>query len=206
MSRRTLLLASCIALAIVVNPLTAQAATTTTTTTTNAPQCSGIANDQQSQHHYHHATAQDIVSKLNLIPNVEGGYYVESFRDPALEPGTNRSVSTAIYYLLEGSNGPSVWHRVDASEVWHYYAGARLVLQLSSNNGTPTREHVLGPNLFAGDGDGDGERPQVVVAEWEWQRAISCGEWTLVGTTVAPAFDPEGYELAPDGWEPNDGT
>ncbi|KAI0458587.1 RmlC-like cupin domain-containing protein [Xylaria acuta] len=143
-------------------------------------------------------SAQDIVARLGLVPNVEGGYYLETFRDDRLLPSTNRSVSTAIYYLLEGPNVPSVWHRVDAAEVWHWYAGAPMVLQLSSNNGTPTRDHLLGPDLFS-----YGQRPQVVIPGNDWQRAISCGLWTLVGTTVAPAFVPEGYELAPDGWEPN---
>ncbi|KAI1192108.1 RmlC-like cupin domain-containing protein [Nemania serpens] len=155
-----------------------------------------------SSRHDHHPTAQQIVAKLGLVPNVERGYYVETFRDDALLPGTtsNRSVSTAIYYLLEGPDAPSVWHRVDAAEVWHWYAGAPLVLQLSSDNGTATRNHVLGPDVLGH------QRPQVVVPGLDWQRAISCGKWTLVGTTVAPAFVPEGYELAPDGWEPNDGS
>ncbi|KAI0469565.1 cupin superfamily protein [Xylaria cf. heliscus] len=145
-------------------------------------------------------SAQAVVAELGLSPNVEGGYYAETFRDAELLPNTNRSVSTAIYYLLEGPDVPSVWHRVDAAEVWHWYAGAPLALQLSANNGTPTRTHLLGPDLFGSD---VAQRPQVVVPGGEWQRAISCGLWTLVGTTVAPAFVPEGYELAPDGWEPN---
>ncbi|KAI0506551.1 RmlC-like cupin domain-containing protein [Xylaria bambusicola] len=145
-------------------------------------------------------TAQEVVDKLSMAPNVEGGYYVETFRDELLLPGSNRSVSTAIYYLLEGPNVPSVWHRVDAVEIWHWYAGAPLILELSNNDGTPTRSHVLGQDIF-----GD-QQPQIVIAADEWQRATSCGNWTLVGTTVAPAFVPEGYELAPDGWEPNDGA
>ncbi|KAI0447655.1 RmlC-like cupin domain-containing protein [Xylaria telfairii] len=147
-------------------------------------------------------SAQDVVTKLGLAPNVEGGYYLETFRDARLVPTTNRSVSTAIYYLLEGPGAPSVWHRVDTAEVWHWYGGAPLVLQLSGNNGTATRNHVLGPDLFSTEA----QRPQVVIPGNEWQRAVSCGSWTLVGNTVAPAFVPEGYELAPDGWEPNDGT
>ncbi|TGJ85853.1 hypothetical protein E0Z10_g2929 [Xylaria hypoxylon] len=150
-----------------------------------------------SPHHHHLPTAQEVVDKLGLAPNVEGGYFVETFRDDLLLPGSNRSVNTAIYYLLEGPNVPSVWHRVDAAEIWHWYAGAPLILDISSNNGTPTRSHTLGPDLFSD------QRPQVVILANDWQRAISCGNWTLVGTTVAPAFVAGGYELAPDGWEPN---
>ncbi|KAI3332424.1 cupin superfamily protein [Xylariaceae sp. AK1471] len=141
-------------------------------------------------------TAQEIISVLGLAPNVEGGYYFETFRDTAVIPSENRSVSTAIYYLLEGPNVPSVWHRVDAAEVWHWYAGAPLTLHVSRNDGTPTQSHLLGPDLFRN------QRPQIVIPAGDWQQALSCGSWTLVGTTVAPAFVPEGYELAPPGWEP----
>ncbi|GKT85700.1 cupin family protein [Colletotrichum tofieldiae] len=49
-------------------------------------------------------TAQAVIDKLGLIPNEEKGYYVETFQDA--ETNSNRSVSTAIYYLLEGSVGP----------------------------------------------------------------------------------------------------
>ncbi|KAI0004862.1 RmlC-like cupin domain-containing protein [Xylariaceae sp. FL0662B] len=122
-----------------------------------------------------HRTAQEVVDKLGLIPNEEKGYYIQTFEDTA--SCGNRSASTAIYYLLEGSAGSSVWHRVDAVEVWHYYAGAPLTLSLSYDDGNPVVKKVLGPDIF------DGEQPQVVVAKWQWQSARSSGDWTLVGTT-----------------------
>ncbi|GAW10796.1 hypothetical protein ANO14919_001310 [Xylariales sp. No.14919] len=189
MSLRTLL-AACVAFAT----LPAQ---------TQATQCGEGARSHDaglSPQHLLLPTAQEVVDQLGLAPNVEGGYYLETFRDALLLSGTNRSVNTAIYYLLEGPNVPSVWHRVDAVEIWHWYGGAPLILELSSNNGTPTRSHTLGPDLFSD------QRPQIVIPANDWQRAISRGNWTLVGTTVSPAFVPEGYELAPDGWEPNDGA
>ncbi|APA09611.1 hypothetical protein SS1G_06230 [Sclerotinia sclerotiorum 1980 UF-70] len=140
-------------------------------------------------------SAQDVINQLGLAPSAEKGYYLETFRDPALYG--NRSVSTAIYYLLEGAVGKSYWHQVDASEVWHYYAGAPLSLYLSLDNGQPVREYVLGPDIFRN------QTPQVVIAAHEWQQALSRGKWTLVGTTVAPAFTDSGFELAPPGWQPN---
>ncbi|RYP22280.1 hypothetical protein DL765_001794 [Monosporascus sp. GIB2] len=161
----------------------------------------------------HNPTAQQIIDALGLIPNVEGGYYVETFRDPFILPlsgpdgsSSNRSVSTAIYYLLEGSAGFSRWHRiVDAAEVWHWYAGAPLSLYLwrEGDGGDEVRERVLGPDVLgAHGGGGQPQSPQVVVARAEWQRARSWGKWSLVGTTVAPAFTESAFELAPPGWEP----
>ncbi|KAL8393983.1 hypothetical protein RB595_003668 [Gaeumannomyces hyphopodioides] len=144
-------------------------------------------------------TAAEVVTELNLIPNPEKGYFIETFRDAAniTTNGQPRSASTAIYYLLEGAVGDSLWHRVDAAEVWHYYAGAPLVLSLSRNDGIPPARHVLGPDVFGG------ERPQVVIPGLVWQSARSLGEWTLVGTTVAPGFIESGFELADPGWTPN---
>jgi uncharacterized protein len=123
-------------------------------------------------------TAQEVIERLGLAPNEEKGYYVQTFQDPFVVPGlNNRSASTAIYYLLEGSEGDSVWHRVDAAEVWHHYAGAPLVLSLSFDDGQPLRQATLGPDVF------DGQMPQVAIQRGEWQSARSLGEWTLVGTT-----------------------
>ena len=139
----------------------------------------------QSHHHpipMSKRTAQEVIIQLNLTPSTEKGYYVETFRDTdnvtEINGGSpDRAASTAIYYLLEGSEGFSNWHRVDAVEVWHYYAGAPLTLSLALDDGTPVREVKLGPDVF------DGQQPQVPIAKWEWQRARSCGVWTLVGTT-----------------------
>ena len=137
--------------------------------------------------------AKDIIALLGLEPHPEGGHYRQTFRDA--EPGSDaRGMSTAIYYLLELGE-VSHWHRVDAVEAWHYYAGAPLVLSLSSN-GHDAEAHVLGPDLFAG------QRPQVIVPKGHWQAAESLGEWTLVGCTVAPGFTFKGFEMAPPDWHP----
>lgn len=122
-------------------------------------------------------TAQEVIDKLSLIPNEEKGYYIQTFEDPYTIASLNRSASTAIYYLLEGAAGDSIWHRVDAAEVWHHYAGAPLVLSLSYDDGQPLRQETLGPDVF------DDQVPQVAIQRGEWQSARSLGEWTLVGTT-----------------------
>ncbi|OTB00135.1 hypothetical protein M426DRAFT_75977 [Hypoxylon sp. CI-4A] len=160
-----------------------------------------IATALGSAHAAASRSAQEIVAQLNLIPNEEKGYYVQTFEDPEsiLRTSTNttRSASTEIYYLLEGAVGASYWHRVDAVEVWHYYAGAPLTLSLSNNDGKPPVEKVLGPDVF------NNQQPQIAIPKGTWQSALSNGEWTLVGTTVAPGFVPEGEELPSPGWKPN---
>jgi predicted cupin superfamily sugar epimerase len=132
--------------------------------------------------------APDIVALLDLQPHPEGGWFRETWRAPARADG-GRATGTAIYFLLaEGQR--SHWHRVDATEIWHFYAGAPLELAI-----VRTRL-LLGADLAAG------ERPQHVVPAGAWQSAWSLGAWTLVGCTVSPAFDFAGFELAPPGWEP----
>ncbi|KAF4445592.1 hypothetical protein F53441_10656 [Fusarium austroafricanum] len=133
-------------------------------------------------------SAEQVIDLLKLEASTEKGYFVQTFQDPMKVPGTNRSISTAIYYLLEGREGQSLWHTLDAAEVWHYYAGAPLVLSLSHNDGSCTRDHVMGNDLYKG------QRPQVVIAKDEWQSARSLGDWTLVGTTVAPGFEVAGQD------------
>ncbi|KAL4785601.1 RmlC-like cupin domain-containing protein [Aspergillus varians] len=141
-------------------------------------------------------TAAEVISALNLAPHPEKGYYFETYRDPNTTP-EGRAPSTNIYYLLEGESGLSHWHRVlDAVEVWHYYAGAPLQLSLSWDDGNAVRDLVLGPDIW------NGQRPQIVVERGEWQHALSLGDWTLVGCSVAPGFEFEGFEMAEPGWEP----
>ncbi|WP_020186899.1 cupin domain-containing protein [Methylopila sp. 73B] len=138
-------------------------------------------------------SASEVVRKLGLQPHPEGGHFRETFRDPATD-AAGRSRSTAIYFLL-GLGEVSAWHRVDAVEVWHFYAGAPLALTLSAD-GHDAQAHRLGLNL------GAGEAPQVVAPAGWWQAAESLGAWTLVGCTVAPGFDFAGFELAPPDWRP----
>lgn len=141
-------------------------------------------------------SAREVIDLLDLKPHPEGGHYRETFRDPALTPTshqTSRSVSSAIYFLL-ASGERSHWHRVDAAEIWHWYAGAPLALSLALEAGIKTVR--LGCDLLAG------ERPQAVVGAGIWQSAESLGAFTLVGCTVAPAFEFAAFEIAPRDFSP----
>ena len=137
-------------------------------------------------------TADEIIERLSLAPHPEGGWYRLTWVAEA--PEGARPAGTAILFLLrEGER--SHWHRVDAAEIWHFHAGAPLMLGLAATDRGPVEEHSLGPDPAAG------QMPQVVVPKDWWQSARSTGAWTLVGCTVSPGFRFEGFTLAPSDFD-----
>ena len=142
-------------------------------------------------------TATEIITRLELRPHPEGGHYRETFRDAGGD-AHGRSHSTAIYFLLARGER-SHWHRLDAAEIWHWYAGAPLQLEIAAAPGRVERV-TLGGDISAG------LRPQALVPADVWQAAQTTGDWTLVGCTVAPGFDFAKHKVAPQGWSPNEST
>jgi predicted cupin superfamily sugar epimerase len=127
--------------------------------------------------------ADTVLRTLGLEPHPEGGHYRESWADEAC---------TAIYFLLQRGER-SAWHRVrDRVEIWHFYAGAPLRLEVDLEGpGTVAAQTIqLGSDLHTG------QRPQAVVPAGAWQSARTLGAWTLVGCTVAPPFTFEAFDLA----------
>lgn len=140
-------------------------------------------------------TAAEIIALLQLEPHPEGGYFKETFRDEASN-ADGRAASTAIYFFLKAGQ-TSRWHKVDAAETWHWYAGAALELGIAPPSGSAQRIR-LGSDLTSG------ERPQAIVPPGYWQQARSLGDYTLVGCTVAPGFLFEKFELAEPDFEPGE--
>jgi predicted cupin superfamily sugar epimerase len=135
-------------------------------------------------------TADDIIARLDLSPHPEGGWYRQTW----IGDESPRASGTCIYFLLkEGER--SHWHRVDATEIWHFYAGSPLILRMAETHEGPASAHVLGTDLASG------EAPQIIVPKDHWQAAEATTGWTLVGCTVSPGFRFEGFELAPPGFE-----
>lgn len=136
-------------------------------------------------------TADEIIAHLNLAPHPEGGHYSETWADHTSE---GRPAGTCIYFLLKAGER-SHWHRVDATEIWHFYAGAPLILRIAETEDGPAVPHLLGPDLASG------ATPQGIVPYMHWQSAETTGDWTLVGCTVSPGFRFEGFELAKPGFD-----
>lgn len=123
--------------------------------------------------------ADEVKDLLGLIalPH-EGGWFTQTHLDDD---------STAIYYLLE-TGEYSALHRLPGPEIYHWYAGSPLLLLLLHPDGSHSTP-VLGADLAAG------ERPQCTVPARCWQGSTSVGAWSLVGTTMAPGYRQEDFEL-----------
>jgi len=137
--------------------------------------------------------APTVIERFGLRAHPEGGWYAETWRAGAAEG--ERPTASAILYLLAAGER-SHWHRVDAAEIWQYSAGNALELRVWAGDGTAVVTHRLG------SGEDDAELPQVVIPAGAWQAARPLGAWTLVGCIVSPAFEFDGFELAPADWEP----
>ena len=136
--------------------------------------------------------APDIIRQLQLMPHPEGGYYRETYRSTnTLETpdGQSRSVSTAIYYLLENED-KSHFHRIKSDELWFFHQGQPLEIILLTA-GQPTR-------LVLGSDFSRGELPQAIVPANTWFAAhlLHRAGYALVSCTVAPGFDFADFELA----------
>ena len=143
-------------------------------------------------------TADEIRKRLKLQPHpAEGGYFVETYRSkhqlaqPALPAGYagDRSVSTAIYYMLTPESF-SAMHRLRGDEIFHFYLGDPVeLLQLSADG--VCEVITLGRDIAAG------MRLQHVVPAGAWQgsRLAQGGKYALMGTTVAPGFDFQDFEV-----------
>tara|TARA_Y100001970_G_C14078042_1_gene773115 strand:+ start:470 stop:877 length:408 start_codon:yes stop_codon:yes gene_type:complete len=125
--------------------------------------------------------AESIIKDLNLEPHPEGGHFVECFRTESI---------SIIYYLLK-KNEKSHWHRLNKNENLHFYKGNPLMIYLSED-GISFTSYILGEkNNF-----------NYTVKSGIWFAMKSCGEYSLIGCTVVPAFDYKDFELAPPDWKP----
>ena len=138
--------------------------------------------------------ATEWIERLQLGKHPEGGYYRETYRSGEIlhadglptRYGGARSVSTTIYYLLEGDDF-SAMHRLRSDEIWHFYAGDALELHeiTPDGHGRTTR---LGPE--------DGFQAVMAAGTWFGVNVASGGAFALAGCTVAPGFDFRDFEFA----------
>jgi len=131
--------------------------------------------------------AKHWIEKLQLRPHPKGGYFRQTYRSDVM---IAREASTAIYFLLEGENF-SAFHRLRSDELWHFYAGSPLVVEVIDPPG-------LRSTILLGNGAGAGQVFQAVVGAGCWfaSHVADWKGWALVGCTVAPGFDFGDFEMA----------
>ncbi|UYO92184.1 cupin domain-containing protein [Pollutimonas sp. M17] len=136
-----------------------------------------------------------LIRQFGLSPHPEGGYYAETYRSDERvargASGTQRSASTAIYYLLD--NGAySAWHRIASDEVWHFYAGHPLDVHVLMPDGKSVT-HRLGNALQS---PGSSFQAVVPAGCWFGAELADPDSYAFVGCTVAPGFEFSEFELA----------
>ena len=144
-------------------------------------------------------TAERLIALLGLAPlPVEGGFFRQTYvSDETISAaalparyGRPNTFATAIYYLLTSDPDCfSALHRLPTEEVYHFYLGDPVEMLMLQADGRAERV-LLGHDILGG------QRVQQVVPRGVWQgsRLLDGGRLALMGTTMAPGFDPRDYE------------
>ena len=125
---------------------------------------------------------KSLIDYHKMVPHPEGGYYVEVLK--------TKDVSQ-IYFLLEGHQY-SHWHRIAKNEILHFYLGSPLIIYTSRDGEEFQTNEIGSKNNFI-----------LNVQKNNWFAMKPKGSFSLIGCTVAPAFEFEDLELAPKDWKPS---
>ena len=142
--------------------------------------------------------ADYLMKHLSLKPMPgEGGFYTETYRSDEKIPSeslpgrytSDKHFSTCIYYLLTPDTFSAI-HRIPSDEIFHFYLGDPVQMQQLYPDGS-------GESIIIGNDIAQGHQPQVIVQRNIWQglKLIEGGQFALMGTTVAPAFDFGDFEV-----------
>lgn len=124
--------------------------------------------------------AQAIVDKLGLKHTYEGPYLKRSYQSD--EQRNGRPDGSSVYGIA-AKDMPSLLHRLDCDELWHFYAGNVLLIYLFNKDGLVVER--LGNDVL------NGEKPLVVVPKGTIFGAAVQGEndWCFFGCTCVPGFE-----------------
>ena len=125
---------------------------------------------------------KSLIKQHKMIAHPEGGHYVEIFK--------NKDVSH-IYFLLE-QHEHSHWHRITKNETLHFYSGSPLLIYTSKDGDEFETNEIGSKNNF-----------NFNIKKNIWFAMKSSGSYSLIGCTVAPAFEFSDLELAPKNWKPS---
>ena len=126
-------------------------------------------------------SGNEIIKKLQMTLHSEGGHFKESYRD---------NYVSLIYYLLKKGE-KSHWHRLTKNETLHFYSGDPLQIYMSEDEINVSSFEIGQENNF-----------HYTINAGTWFTMKSVGNYSLIGCTVAPAFDYKDFELASADWSP----
>ena len=142
-----------------------------------------------------------LIEQLGLAPlSREGGLFRQTYRSADILPsaslperyGVEKPAGTAIYYML--TNAPesfSAMHRLPTDEIYHFYLGDPVELLILYPDLTSNKV-ILGQDVL------NGQHVQYIVPRGTWQGSRLCpgGSFALLGTTMAPGFTEDDFDLA----------
>ncbi|MFL2897659.1 MAG: cupin domain-containing protein [Candidatus Pelagibacter sp.] len=123
-----------------------------------------------------------LIELYKMNPHPEGGYYAEVFKSKDI---------SHIYFLLE-EHQHSHWHRIAKNETLHFYSGSPLIIYTSEDGEEFQVNEIGSKNNFIFN-----------INKNTWFAMKSSGSYSLIGCTVAPAFEFDDLELAPKNWKPS---
>lgn len=133
-------------------------------------------------------TLENLISRLQLMPHPEGGFYREVFRSEETVNGGAHNLMTSIYFLLTSEN-ISRFHRIKSDELWFHHAGSPLIVHILDAAGY--HQHIVGGQLE------NGMEPQFLVPKNTvfGSTVLEKNSYSLVSCVVAPGFDFADFEL-----------
>ena len=134
-------------------------------------------------------TKEQLISQLNLEHHFEGGYFRQTFkaehRDQINTARGDRTIMTAIYYMLTDDNNIDHFHTKYSDGIEFYHMGAPITYHIIYPNGHYEKA-VLGPDIF------NGQQLQLALPGGTYKAAeLTSGSYGLVSEAVAPGWEIE---------------
>jgi predicted cupin superfamily sugar epimerase len=134
---------------------------------------------------------------LKVLP-IEGGLFTQTYKSREVYPQSglparypnDKPFGTAIVYLYNTDPDCfSAMHRLPTDEIYHFYLGDPVEMQLLYPDGR-SETVIFGQDIL------HGQKVQFVVPRGVWQGSHlkDGGKLALIGTTMAPGYEDEDYE------------
>ncbi|MCJ1371773.1 hypothetical protein MMC20_002992 [Loxospora ochrophaea] len=167
---------------------------------------------------------QELIARLNLLKHPEGGYYVETDRDPLRVPSpfrpngtastsekylggkdeSTRSASTTIYYLLTPGSPKGIFHRNKARTIHTLHRGRGRYVVIHADEAQEAQKarietFVVGHDMRAGERlqwlvEGDKYKASFLLPDRD---GAAESEGLLISETVVPGFEFSDHNFMP---------